>query len=435
MVEAGGRTIAKVATRALIFAALYFVVGVATIQLARFGSQVAPIWVGSPILAWALITSRTRDWPIMLGATAIAHVIGGIVTGDVMQVEAMYLIANLCGPIACAGLLRMRGDALAFEDRGEMLRFLVIAGILAPALSTALVAPLSLIDPTRMNLQSAGIWFLADSLSLVVFLPIFRSLAGGGWRDLLAPNVRVRAAIYLSLLVALNVAGFLAPGALHRYYTIILVPYVIFLAYELGESGARAGVLISTVMLLADAMLGPTMLGRSLPPLEYMIGIQLCVGALVVSVLPLAAVLTEKQKLYETASQALNDAQLAWGEIIAAEAHYRLIADNTTEMIMRLDLGGVIRFTSAKCSIFSENTDDLAGRPMASLAEGVESTRLRGVIRSFVLDGAVDKPMAMQLRLRDANGALRVFDARLTLVAPGGRKAEEIIAVLRQAEN
>src|SRR5262249_31751435 len=122
--------------------------------------------------------------------------------------------------------------------------------------------------------------------------------------------------------------GWFLPADLYRFFLIILIPYTIYTAYELGLNGARASIVISTIALVAFA-LTPAPPGRSSPPDEFLFAIQVFLAALSASVLPLAAALAEKQRLYETASQALAEAQAAWGDIIAAEAHYRLVADNT----------------------------------------------------------------------------------------------------------
>ena len=107
--------------------------------------------------------------------------------------------------------------------------------------------------------------------------------------------------------------------------------------------------------LLAYALFSSETTRRGMDPADYIVSVQVYLAALVACILPLAAALAEKQKLYETASEALGDAQAAWGSLIAAEAHYRLIADNAGDMVMRVGLDGHIIFASPACRLIRED--------------------------------------------------------------------------------
>ena len=429
-----GNTSMQAAIRAAIFAALFVASMEAVIAVARFGENVTPIWIASAVLAWALIAGSTRDWPLIVGLAALFHVLRAVFYGDHPATEIIYLLANIGGPLVCAGLMRWRGIGLTFEDRSSVLSVLVIAGIVAPTASTAVVAIGTLVDPTRFEVEDLGVWFLSDALSYLVFLPVFWSLAKGGWRELFTPTRRVRTFLLLAGLVGLLALEWVLPTEWRRSLPTLLVPYLILMVFELGQAGARAALAITATGLLIYALFGPGAARFGAPMTEYILTVQVYIAAIAACLLPLAAVLTEKQNLYETTSEALAEAQAAWGSLIAAEAQYRLVADNTNEMILRVGLDGSILFASPACRGLAQNPETLHGRMLADLAHPDETAASRALLAKARAEGAVDHPHAMQVRLRNATDGWTLFNVRLTLVASGNREPDEFIAVLQQVQ-
>jgi PAS domain S-box-containing protein len=418
--------------RGAVYALLFVVSMQLMVELARAGENVTAIWIASAVLAWALISSSTRDWPVMLGLAGAAHIARAVIVGEQPATELVYLTANLSGPLVCASLLRLRKIDLAFQDRASVFNFLLIAGAIAPAFAAAAAAAGTLVDKSRFEIEDLGIWFLADTLSYVVFLPVIANFLHGNWRLLVRPGIRLRAAVLFSILLAVLVYEWFMPIDLRRAFPILLVPFLIFIVFELGVAGGRAALAITTVSLLLFALFGP---GAALPGMTYsgyIVSVQIYIAALVVCILPLAATLAEKQNLYESTSEALEEAQSAWSSLIAAEAHYRLIADNATDLIMRLDLDGVIIFASPACSVISVNVHDLEGKQIEDLAHPDDAGRVRSELAAFIAENAIDQPRTVRTRLRDARDAWRTFDIVSTLVATQNSKVDEVIAVMRE---
>ena len=417
--------------RALIYALLFIAAMEAAISLARFGAPVTPIWIASAILAWALITAPSRDWVVILGFAIAAHITRSILVGDKPATEAIYLLANIGGPLACASLMRLQDATLEFEDRSSVVRFLLSCGIMAPALSTCIIGLGTLVDPSRFRAQDLGAWFLSDALSYVVFLPVFKILISGGWRDLLAPALRLKALLLFVALIASLAALWIMPEAVRLPFQFLLIPALVFLVFELGMTGARAAIIIATVGFLLHALTASEAARAGLTPGEFIFATQIYIAAVAACILPLAAALGEKQNLYEAASESLADAQTAWADLIAAEAHYRLVADNSRDMVMRIGLTGAIIFASPACRTLAADVSDLEGRDFGALVHPDERARIASEITAFVKADQLDLPKTIRARLKLASGDWRAFDIVATLVASRGRDAEEIIAVLR----
>jgi integral membrane sensor domain MASE1 len=412
--------------RAAAFAALYAAAMVVCIMIGRFGAQVTPIWVPSAILAWALLTSPARDWPLLVGAIVVAHVVGSFIVGDQFAVELIYLGANVACPLLFAALMRSKGDQLEFEDRGEVVRFLIYGGALAPALSAAIAVAPTLASGS-FNFRFAAIWFLAEGLSLIVFLPIFKIVASNGWKELLAPGLRVRAFVLLGVLVVAHGISASLPGNLYSIFTILLIPYLIYVAFDAGMTAARAAIALSSVAMLCVGLF--SIANRVSDPQGLLLSLQVYVLATVACVMPISAALEERKRLYEAASEALHDAQEAWGGLIAAEAQFRLVADNASECILRVRSDGEILFASPAWKSVVADPESLHGVNLSSLVRPDESDRLAGEVQRLVREGNFDRPHHWQLNLRDMNDVWRLYDVRATLIT-----ADEFVAVLRKVQ-
>lgn len=414
--------------RGAIFAGLYFVAMVACIMLGRFGAQVTPIWVPSSLFAWALLTTPRAGWPALIGFVSIAHVLGAFVVGDQFTVELIYLVANIASPALLVWLMQRRSDELEFEDRNEVIRFLIYGGALAPALSTAIASAPSLLDGS-FSTHFAAVWFLADGLSFIVFLPLFKVVATNGWKRLREPDLRVRAFALLGALVVMHAISAFLPAGGYRIFMMLLIPFLIYIAFDAGMTAARAALALSAVLLLSIALFAPAPADRGMDPQGYLLAMQLYLAATVACVLPIAAALDERQRLYEAASEALQDAHQAWGELVAAEAHYRLIADHSTDKVLHVRTDGEIVFASPACDALSGNGDTLNGTNFTAITHADDQSRLRQEIAALVASGSFDQSREWQLRLRDMNDAWRPYHVRATLIT-----GDEFVAVLRQVQ-
>ncbi|MES1200262.1 MAG: MASE1 domain-containing protein [Pseudomonadota bacterium] len=430
----GGLSKTGAFVRGLGFAALYLAAMVGVIAYARADGAVSPIWVANAVLAWAMITAPTRDWPIYIILSAIAHFIGAIFVGDLGR-EGAYIAANMSEAVVFAGLMRWRQIDLDFEERGSVLWFLLIGGVIAPGVSTAIESSGALLHSGHFDIRDALTWYLSDGLGYVVFLPIIKVVADNDWRELIAPNTRLRAFILFAILFAAHALAWNLPYDLRRFFTIIVVPYIIYIAFELGLTGARTAIAVNATLIVAYALSMKNPVGSGMTPGEYLFVVEVYLAALCACILPLAAALAEKQRLYETASEALSEAQAAWGELIAAEALYRLIADNTHEMILRVGLDDAILFASPACKALTPGVDELYEHKLSDLVHADDRATHAKEVEALILEGALDRPRHWQIRLRNLKDDWALYDVRATLVAQGGGEPHEYVAVLRLAQD
>jgi PAS domain S-box-containing protein len=111
-----------------------------------------------------------------------------------------------------------------------------------------------------------------------------------------------------------------------------------------------------------------------------------------------------------------------------------LIADNSRDAVMRLDLDGVVIFASPACRIISADVHELEGHEITDFVHQEDLPHVRQDLSSFISAGEIDRPHSIRMRLRVADGGWRSFDVVATLITSRGSDPEEIIAVLREVQ-
>lgn len=419
-----------VLVRGLQLAAFYFAAAAGCILLTRYGAAVAPIWLASPILTWVLINAERRDWPFLIACAAAAHLAANIVAGEPGPVVAVYLFANMADALVAAALLRWQGDTLAFRERDELLRFIAICGIAAPAASVAVLTAGSAIGGFSLDWPWPRTWFLSIGLGFILFLPIVKAADQGNWRALWRPNRRLYAVALFAGLAGLCVTACLYPTN-NSVLLYVMTPILVLIAFETGLAGVEIALAFVAALLLSFAWAGYNPIFWRPAPHDMFLALQALIATNSIAVLPLAAALEEKQRAYEEASGALDEAREAWGGLLAAEAHFQLIADHAQEMILRLDAGGAILFASPACDALGHEPIALEGTNFFSHLPDTDAALIRGAMGDLVSRRVYHQPESWRFHFRDNDGKPVSLDAHATLSPPADD--QEIVLVLRAA--
>jgi integral membrane sensor domain MASE1 len=391
-------------------AALYFAAAAACIALTRFGAQAAPVWLASPILVCALLSAPEKSWPPLLAFGAAAHALANIVTQERIGFAAPYLVANIVEAWFAAALLRRANVSLDFADRTEVFRFLAICGVAAPAVSAALAKIGVTLTGQTMTDADLVTWYFSIALGLILFLPIFRGVKTHSWSRLLHAPSRLRAMILFGALAASCAAAMVWPGNILLLF--LILPILILIAFDFGLAGAEVGLVLTALLLVVGVVLGfrPDLGAEG--PRGDITRLQIILALLSAGILPLAALVEEKQKLAESASHALEEAQQAWGDVIAAEANYRLLADNTRAFVLRINRDGLIASASAASPLLGYDPHDLEGQYLSAYLDETDAAALRNAL---VTNHSVteDSANTLRLRIRGRDDSWRMFEAVL----------------------
>jgi PAS domain-containing protein len=218
-------------------------------------------------------------------------------------------------------------------------------------------------------------------------------------------------------------------------FRLILIPLLAALVFEFGVAGAQAAMAVLTASWLSLALTGhspaPWYDGD---PRQHVVMAQYLAALISAAILPLAVTLEQKDRLTATLTETLEETRAAWGAIIAADARYRLVVDYATEMVMRVAPDGEILFASKRCESLGRG-GSLVGANLFALMETADAHAAQEAIGCAMRADLYDLPQHWTYRLHGADGALRAYDVRATLIAPGKKKAPaEFVFVLRPAQ-
>lgn len=296
-------------------ATLYFAAAISTIHLTTNGHDVATLWPANAILVALLLSGPRPRWMAVLSAGFFANIAANLITRGVILGPSLYAAANLLEVTIAVHFLRKGdvGDGI-LQSTGSVVRFFLIAGVLAPLVSGipgSVTAYLFFGEPI---LKAFYTWIASDGLGLLVFTPFFlavfqghfvRWIAESNWRQ----RIECLALLGLVAAVAGNVFFYATRPMLFAIF-----PVLMLITFRLGRLGAKAAVIVIAIIgaLATLRGYGPIVrvdAGHGTQILLF----QTFLAVLLLTCLPVAAEITARARL---------TAQLAaYGERMTISAH------------------------------------------------------------------------------------------------------------------
>ena len=328
----------------------YFSCATATLLLTRFNGGVAIVWLSSAFLFAKLLTSPRRRWssmalPCLVAGTASSgwFGIGGLAAVPI----ALVCVGEAYGS---AWLLKRTCRRFGrFASVQEVGRFLAIAGLFVPA-SGAFVAALCVHLVLGAPYWGAWRdWYAGHALGLVGFGPplllLFRGEMGG-WLRSAGRRQALEAGSLIGLVAIATTLTFVQSAV-----PLVAVPLVPMIActFRLGRFGAVASIAILIGIGMPCSLMGygPTALLPGSMSLKFQV-LQIYFASVVVILLPVAAELKARRRLLD--------------RLRSAEALHRLVLDRTSDLVLRTDTDGTIRYASPCATrMLAREPDQIAG--------------------------------------------------------------------------
>lgn len=320
--------------RLAVTGAAYFLASGLAIALTRFEGGAAFLWIANAILLASLTTVGRRHWfALILCCWATGSIATGIF-GLGWTAAPFISFPLVTEPFIAAVLIRHWGVHRSFLDSARNFSvFVLAAGIIAPACTgLAGAAVISLVSHTSFSANYSN-WLVGHALSALTFTPIFLQLASGDidrWVKDASFKGRSEAALLFAILTVTS-AGVFSQSQLPLLFLPILP--LMLITFRTGNIGAAfAIVIIATVGTgLTLKGLGPINLihGTNGHRLQFL---QFYLTTTVMTVLPVAAELARRHLLFER----LQD----------SEARFRLLTENSTDIVLNLGIDGAIRYAS-----------------------------------------------------------------------------------------
>jgi PAS domain S-box-containing protein len=114
-----------------------------------------------------------------------------------------------------------------------------------------------------------------------------------------------------------------------------------------------------------------------------------------------------------------------------SEQNYRLIAEYTSDIIMRYDLEGRIEYISPACRMFGYEPKDMIGHPMAEFAHPDEIPVRNEVVAGFLEGQGLPEGQRNEFRVRRADGEWLWMEGSPSLIRDRDGKAIGVVTVIR----
>jgi diguanylate cyclase (GGDEF)-like protein/PAS domain S-box-containing protein len=368
-----------------LFSLAYFLSMVVGLLLSRFDRGVAVVWLaGAVLFVQLVITPRRRWWGVLLAAVPCGALAIALFGFGRWAALPLALIGVIEAWAAVYVMKRIYPRFGRLQSVDEVARFLLVAGLLVPAVGALVAGWVIHIDAGLPFKRAWGDWFGAHALGFIAFSPpILLALRGeaGKWMQSASGRLKQEAAL---LLGGVTVASLVTFG--QNVVPLVLLPLIVMVAttLRLGRFGAMASVIVlMTVGLIGtSAGYGPINLLHVSVWLKFEV-LQGYFASVVLVLLPLSAELAARQRLLE--------------RVQAAEALHRLIIERSSDVIMRMKFDGTVSFASPSVALlWGYLPEEVVGRSMFEIVHPRDAPRLR-VSRLAILESK-DSVAAIEYR-------------------------------------
>ncbi|MGA0532437.1 EAL domain-containing protein [Hansschlegelia sp. KR7-227] len=370
----------------------YFAAAALTVWLTRFSGGVAFVWIASALLTSHLCLTPRKDWRPALIACGVASAAATSLFG-LGPVAAPFLAVINVAESAIGAVLLRRWIARpgGFESIGEVARFAFATALVAPLATAPFGAAVATAVSSTPFLANAMNWTAGHALGALTFAPL-AFLVGRGeiaeWRRGVEARGVIEAFGLSAAMIVVSFAVF-AQATLPLLF-LPLLPALIA-TFRVGRLGAVASVLI---LIAVGAPLSVYGWGP-LPLLDGSMGFriqffQFYVAVVVLTVMPAAAELQHRRRLFASLQE--------------GEKRYRLLAENTTDVIIWSKPDTTRRYVSpAAKAVLGYDPEELVGTKPLDFVHPDDRARYGETLRSLSA-GLVNQAVTRQ-RYRRKDGS------------------------------
>lgn len=396
----------------------YLAVATATVGLTRFGGGVACLWFAGAVQIAGLIVRPSREWAAILAACAFASALTTATVGvGAAGAGPLALINMLEGLIAAHLLRRFDAEREPLDSLGSLGRLVVAAGLAAPLATAPLGAAVVSTATGTPFVDNLVFWASAHALGNISAVPIFGFLASGAvarWTRAASRRRRAEATTLLALVLAVTVVAFVQDTM-----PLLFLPVLpaILTTFRVGRMGAAASVLVIAGVggWLTVTGYGSINLldGDRAAKSQFFL---LYLAATVLTVLPVAAELRHRRRLFV--------------ELRESEARYRLLADNSTDIVLNLSREGAIGYASPSIAQLGGYTPEAV---IGMNAVDLVLPEHRGAVTRAHLAALADpdRTVAVEYRATTASGEVRWFETHTRGIRNGLGEVVGAVSAIR----
>lgn len=381
------------------------------------------IWPANGVLLAILLVNPRRDWPWYLGLNAVlntaVHIIAfpgtaGFQAG--LKVGIAYSMLNVIEVTVAAALI-----ASKIKGRPDIARLSTLGWIglygpgVACAFSTLLAGLVAHgLDPSARH-SFQGKWYFSEALGMAIMTPLVLAIRTQELRSI-ATRKKVIEAILLLALVAVTAQAVFWQS--EYPVSFLLFPALSLVMFRLGTSGSAAAVFLVAIPAVYSTLngRGPFSLVRS--------------GTLAGSILVLYAFIFVLVGMVYAVAAALAGRRRLEIELRQSEGNFRVLAEHSQDMIVRIGLDGRTRYCSPSVL---EHTGwapaELTGNPLRELVHPDHQTTFDRMWQNLTVNPS-QQVTTYPLKLKVGNYLWVESNARL-VSDPATGQAHEVVSVIR----
>ncbi|WP_344708707.1 ATP-binding protein [Sphingomonas humi] len=361
--------------------------------LDRDGGRTAILWFGNAAIIALLLRSPRPQWPALLAGTLAGNLAANLLAGGGIALAAALSLCNLIEIAIVAGPFARRFTSPATLDGIEQLGFLALSAVIGSLGSTLLAgASLSLLHPPG-GPQPLLQWLLGNALAIFILTPLMLTLASPDQKHNAASNVEF--GFHLLGAAMATLAVFSEPIS-----SIFLLSPILVLA-GLRLSMQRCAAVVIVILAIAVALTAIGLGPLNLPDVGDGLRILLLQAFMATGVMLSLPIVALREAGARTAAA-----------LRVSEEHYRLLADNSSDLVLRLTADGSADYVSSAASrLLGFPATSLHGDALASRIHAHDRARFHAALARARRSGDA----VTCFRLRHARGGFRWIEAHMRL--------------------
>jgi diguanylate cyclase (GGDEF)-like protein/PAS domain S-box-containing protein len=319
-----------------------------SLTFTRAVDSVSTMWIPSGLLAGLLITSRTSRWPVYIVIGFAANLLVRLHRDLAPASSSILAAAGTFEAWFVAFCLNRYVGPATSQEKIALVGTVATASTIVGCIVSGIVAATTLQFFAHARfLQTLSTWLTSHVLGMVVFATLTVVGLSQGKRLLGRRERRTEYMLTILLIAATATAVFWQTQAPLLF---IVFPVLLLAAFRHGFSGVVLGVSVTSIIAMIGTFSGhgPLLLNAAASAGERTLVLQLFIACTCLMTLPVGVALTRRKWLER--------------RLAVSENEYRMLADYSRDMVVRIDSEGRRRYISPAAT-------EILGWPLDELRE------------------------------------------------------------------
>jgi len=294
----------------------------AGIEITRQTNGTAAIWLADGLVFAVLARTPRSEWLAYLVTSFCAYSAGNILAGDDVLLGLSLPAANIVGLFPAALILRVRwGRHPELTRPHNLIPFCLLGGGLAPAISATVATLILWLGYGAQPMATWRNWYLSVALCILTIGPLLIGVRLLSLRQLFSRSARWNTLTVLAIVTGTALLVFTRHGI-----TFLIFPALLLAAFRLGFTGAAIAAFVTVALGVGLSSLGhgPFAIDGGVPTAEQVQLLQIHLAVAILTTLPVASALAERELLqrhWHAAMEQARRANQAKSEFLASMSH------------------------------------------------------------------------------------------------------------------